>query len=215
MINQILGNTVFNSQFQSTADVVFVLNNDHLTISIKSDSDILGIQINAGFDLKETSLLHNTEKEFISNDKVVMAYSLQNIPFENNKVDLVLSNVKEVNFNDIQIIVSDNSGNEMNLVRSEHGDIFSNGLFKFELGDSYPNPFNPTTELNFSLPVDGNIKLVAYNIQGQQVQKIYSGYQSMGAHKYVWDASNLTSGIYLIKLTSGNHQTTTQTILMK
>lgn len=215
IINQILGNTVLNSQFQSTANVDFVLNNDQLTILIKSDSEILGIQLNAEFNHTGATLLHNTEKEFNFNDQLVMAYSLQNIPFENNKAEFLLYNVENVNLDDIQIIVSDNSGNEMNLVRSEHGDIFSNGLFKFELGNSYPNPFNPTTELNFSLPVDGNIKLVAYNIQGQQVQIIYSGYQSMGAHKYVWDASNLTSGIYLIKLTSGNHQTTTLTILMK
>ena len=128
---------------------------------------------------------------------------------------MVLDNAHNLNIDDIQIVVSDIFGNELTLVKSENGNIYSNGVYEFELDNSYPNPFNPTTKLNFSLPMDANIQLVAYNIHGQKVQEIYSGYKTVGSHQFNWNASHLSSGIYIVKLISENHQTSIQTILMK
>jgi len=143
-----------------------------------------------------------------------LSYSLQNIPFSNN-VKIEILNAQHLDIKDLNIVISDKNGNSMQLVKSDQGNIFSDGSFGFELGNSFPNPFNPTTEINFSLPVDGQIQLNAYNIQGQQVADIFNGFQSKGHHQFTWDASELTSGIYFVKLTAGNHQATTQTVLMK
>lgn len=217
MINVILGNTVSNNSIPNTesiANIDFIKSNDNLVLTISSDADILGIQINSNFDNMNAKLIENIEKEFISNEQLILSYSTQNIPFSNN-VTIEISNIKDFDINDLQIIISNKNGIEMDLVKSEQGNIFSHGNFNFELGKTFPNPFNPTTEINFSLPIDGHIQLNAFNIQGQQVAEIFNGFQSKGHHQFIWDASNLTSGIYFVKLTAGNHQATTQTVLMK
>jgi len=215
MINIILGNTVLNSNIDNMATVNFNQDNNQLLINISSDIEISGIQLNSNSLFSNVKLLQNNEKELISNEDVILAYSLQNIPFENNKIELILDNTHNLNIEDIQIVVSDMFGNELSLIKSENGNIYSNGVHEFKLNNSYPNPFNPATKLDFSLPMDANIQLVAYNIHGQKVQEIYSGFQTIGSHQFTWDASHLSSGIYIVKLISENHQASIQTILMK
>ena len=53
------------------------------------------------------------------------------------------------------------------------------------------------------------------NKYDQEVAVIHDGYQSMGEHSYTWDASTLSSGMYYIKLVSGNHVETMKAVLMK
>ena len=79
----------------------------------------------------------------------------------------------------------------------------------------YPNPFNPVTEISFTLPFDGNITLNVFNLQGQEVDVIFEGFQTSGVHSYNWDASHLSSGAYYIKLSDGVNQTFEKAILLK
>ena len=217
MINVILGNTVSgnsNPNTESVANIDFSYSNGKQILTFSSDDDILGIQINSNFKNTSAKLIGNSEKEFISNENVILSYSTNNIPFNDNFV-IEFDSYINLNMDDLNIVISDKNGNQMSLYRSEDGNIFDSNGFTFELGNTYPNPFNPTTEINFSIPIDGNISLNAYNIQGQQIDEIYNGFQIKGNHSFVWDASHLTSGIYFIKLVSGINQATVQTILMK
>ena len=70
----------------------------------------------------------------------------------------------------------------------------------FAVKQNYPNPFNPSTTIDFSLPESGNVTLTIYNITGQEVAKLVNGVQNAGSHKVVWNASNLSSGIYFYRL---------------
>jgi hypothetical protein len=68
--------------------------------------------------------------------------------------------------------------------------------------DNYPNPFNPQTTIQIVLPTDGFVSLKIYNVLGQEVATLVSDNLSAGSYKYVWNANNFASGIYIYRLES-------------
>ncbi len=96
---------------------------------------------------------------------------------------------------------------------------------EFSLEQNYPNPFNPATTIQFSIPVNSDVRLVVYNMLGQEVATLLNEQRSAGNHSIVWNSSNangskLSSGIYLYKLNavtnSGKEfQQTRKMILLK
>jgi hypothetical protein len=68
---------------------------------------------------------------------------------------------------------------------------------EFSLSQNYPNPFNPTTSIKFALPVDSKVTLQVYNMVGQVVAALADGNYSAGTQYITFDASSLTSGIYI------------------
>ena len=77
----------------------------------------------------------------------------------------------------------------------------------FELSDPYPNPFNPTATVRYALPVDGDMTLSVYDLQGRQVTVLASGFKTAGYYEAVWNGSNHSSGLYFIRMNvygSGN-----------
>ncbi len=85
----------------------------------------------------------------------------------------------------------------------------------FELSQNYPNPFNPSTTIKFSLPEAASIKLVVYNILGQQVSELINDYKAAGTYTVNWNAENLSSGIYIYRLESGNFSISKKMTLLK
>ena len=71
---------------------------------------------------------------------------------------------------------------------------------RFELNQNFPNPFNPTTTIDYALPKSGEVSLIVYNLLGQEVSRLVSKVQNAGYHKVTWDASSLASGVYLYRL---------------
>ena len=80
---------------------------------------------------------------------------------------------------------------------------------------NYPNPFNPTTTIQFDLPESGHAELVVYNSLGQQVANLVSEYKNAGTYQIMFDASELTSGIYFSRLTFGNQIKTSKLLLLE
>lgn len=85
----------------------------------------------------------------------------------------------------------------------------------YSLSQNYPNPFNPTTTISFSLPVSGLVKLGVYNVLGQQVAELVNEELSAGTYNYSFDASKLSSGVYVYKLNSNDFAQTRKMILLK
>jgi len=83
----------------------------------------------------------------------------------------------------------------------------------FELYQNYPNPFNPRTVIRYSLTVDGYIELSIYNLLGHKVATIVSGRQPAGKYAVEWDASRLSSGVYLYRLSTDQGFTQTKKLL--
>jgi len=75
----------------------------------------------------------------------------------------------------------------------------------FKLSPNRPNPFNPTTTLDFLLPADGYTTLVVFDALGRKVATLVQESLSAGMHSAVFNASYLSSGIYIAQLTSGNN----------
>jgi len=86
---------------------------------------------------------------------------------------------------------------------------------KYHLSQNYPNPFNPSTTINFSIPKAEFVTLKIFNALGQEVTTLVSNKLSSGSHKYIWDASDLASGIYYYKLEAGEYTQTRKLVLIK
>ena len=85
---------------------------------------------------------------------------------------------------------------------------------------SYPNPFNPQTEIAYSLPEDSYVKLTIYNIQGQKVTTLVDEYQSAGTRRIVWDGRDesgetVASGVYFYHIEAGPYDVTNRMVLLK
>jgi hypothetical protein len=78
-----------------------------------------------------------------------------------------------------------------------------------------PNPFNPLTTLRYSLAEKGRVKILFYNIMGQKVTTLVDGSQEAGSQTIVWDASNLPSGTYFVRMETKNQMLTRKLLLVK
>ena len=85
----------------------------------------------------------------------------------------------------------------------------------YGLSQNYPNPFNPTAKINFTIPKAGNVDLRVYNILGQQVAHLVNGFKNAGSYTVSWNASNLSSGIYIYSLEAGNFVISKKMALLK
>ena len=85
----------------------------------------------------------------------------------------------------------------------------------FKLNQNYPNPFNPSTTIQFSIPQTSYVTLGIYNILGERAGVLVSEELSAGTYNYIWDASNLTSGVYFYQLQTGNFVESKKMILIK
>ncbi len=85
---------------------------------------------------------------------------------------------------------------------------------------NYPNPFNPTTTISYSIPKDDKVVLKVYNIKGQLVKMLVNDHLEAGTHKAVWNGDNecgknVSSGIYLYRLESGGKSKAQKMLLLK
>jgi len=91
---------------------------------------------------------------------------------------------------------------------------------RLALGQNYPNPFNPSTSFAYSVPVAGEIQIDVYNLLGQHVATLLSGFHSTGAYTATWDGRDKTgsaapSGIYLYRLTDENDTVVRKMMLIR
>lgn len=85
----------------------------------------------------------------------------------------------------------------------------------FTLEQNYPNPFNPTTQIQFSLPQASEVTLNIHNSQGIQIKTLADTRLASGTHTFIFDASNLPSGVYFYTLTSNNALLSRKMLLIK
>ena len=88
-------------------------------------------------------------------------------------------------------------------------------LYSFELLSPSPNPFNQHTVLDFVLPAAGKISLIVYDITGREVTKLVDGMKPAGSHQVVFDAKDLSSGVYFARLETGEFRQTIKVLVVK
>jgi len=85
----------------------------------------------------------------------------------------------------------------------------------FMLYQNYPNPFNPSTEIKFTIPERAIVTLKVYDILGKEVAILVNGEQTAGSHSIVFDASHLSSGTYIYRLSAGDKIQVKKMVLLK
>ena len=86
---------------------------------------------------------------------------------------------------------------------------------EFSLSTAYPNPFNPTTSLELSVPMNGQVTVQVYNLMGQVVATLANGYMDASTYTLTWDASDVSSGMYIVKAEAAGTVSTQKLMLMK
>jgi len=134
----------------------------------------------------------------------------------------------KVKINNIELRLQDVSGEEINvIVRSGEEITINNTAIKklrvseeiipgnYSLEQNYPNPFNPVTTISYTLSEAGEVRLTIYNILGEEVAALVSGFKDAGKHTVDFDASRFNSGLYIYKLEAGSFIQVKKMILLK
>ena len=194
---------------------------------IDSDKAIHGLQFDISYNPSE---IKSVEPVAISGFEVKyneisegvirgLIFSMQgqalpgNLNFEFVNVD-GFAGTSTIEFKDI--ILADNKGNGIEADVQSFDVNFSNALpIKTELTDAYPNPFNPTSTINYGLNTTGHVEIMVYDATGRLVEELVNQNQTAGYHSITWNASNQASGMYFAKMVAGDVVQTQKLVLLK
>lgn len=90
-----------------------------------------------------------------------------------------------------------------------------NIVLKYDLLQNFPNPFNPTTLIKFSIPKSEFVQIKIYDILGKEIKTLVNEIIEEGYHEFEFEAIDLPSGVYLYRITSGNYSETKKMLLIK
>ena len=136
--------------------------------------------------------------------------------------EYVFKSVKTPNLNDFQIVdgvMVDLSGDTDAIFNIDIVSSLTDNLVN-KLGQNVPNPFNPATIIEYNLKESGEVKLIVYNLLGQQVRALVSQHMDAGYHSAIWNGQNelgrqVASGIYIYQLSAGNFTQAKRMVLLK
>ena len=112
----------------------------------------------------------------------------------------------------MSILLIDENGNPVNAEREENKTTISS---EFMLSQNYPNPYNPSTKINYSISNSGIVILKVYDVLGKEVATLINEEKHSGNYEVEFNADNLTSGIYFYTLKAGEFVSTKKMILLK
>ncbi|MDC2984611.1 tandem-95 repeat protein, partial [Candidatus Marinimicrobia bacterium] len=85
----------------------------------------------------------------------------------------------------------------------------------FELFSAYPNPFNPTTSIEYSVPYKTDVSIIIYDLFGREIATIVNQVKNAGNYEAIWNATNVSSGMYFVKMSASNFESSQKLILIK
>jgi len=85
----------------------------------------------------------------------------------------------------------------------------------FAVAQNTPNPFNPTTTINFSIPKAGKVTVEVFNAAGQKVDTIVNSQMTAGSHSVNWNAAKFSAGVYFCTVKSGSFSKTVKMTFLK
>lgn len=141
-------------------------------------------------------------------------------------IDVAFPSMNPLQVSFKKLIVADQDNNAINdieasLIYSRPNPVEEErGLPMYELSQNYPNPFNPSTRIQFHMPSAGSTRLVVYNMLGEEIKTLYSGYSDPGRHTVEWDATDesgaaVPSGVYIYTLYTSRTRFTRKMVYMR
>ena len=179
-------------------DQVFTLLNDSPFFDTSDGSGLTLIQ--GGFDFRR-----------LAGESVLII----NTGFVNTRRNVSFANALTAQQQNFQLLIIRDNGDviPLNPARTETAaPSFTADDLRF---GTYPNPFNPTTTITYTLPDAADVRLEVFNMQGQRVAVLVNGRQAAGTYNIRFDALNLSSGIYLTRLQAGSFSQVLKMTLMK
>ena len=221
LINLVLGfSRTVESDLDNYAVAQLFHDKNDLLVRIESGSDVAGIQMNIDseryytIELKDNSHIE-TYSRYHGNSMNLVSFNSFNESFDGHVIEYRIIDGRNISENDISLILGSPNGEEFSVTSNFNGESNYTNPSSYKLHDVYPNPFNPTTQVSFTLPVDGYVGLYVFDLKGEQVDVIYEGFQQNGNHSYTWDASDLSSGVYYIRMVSNENSMTVKAMLLK
>lgn len=184
----------------------------------------ISLESNAVLEIPDNTTLifkdNNSSLSMSENSKLLLGKNSR-VVFE--KGSRLISNDEEYNFNSTRSFSS--SVNENNMIDhktlsgklSENISVNSYGSSGkiFSLNQNIPNPFNPTTKINYQIPKDNFVTLKIFDVSGKEVETVVNDFQTSGNYNITFDGSRLSSGIYYYKIVSGDFVSVRKMILIK
>jgi hypothetical protein len=180
-----------------------VLKYGHGKLALSSDGLLGGMQLHT---IGEYTIIDNNMSEgwqLLTGDNIILIYSTDGSDLPETALftyegDLLILESIVAAWNGVAVMA------ENRLIPAD-----------YSLGNAYPNPFNPVTNITFALPEDGRVSLSIYNLQGRLVEELISGTMHAGYHRIVWNANQYSSGMYFIKMQSGEFISNQKLMLVK
>lgn len=123
-----------------------------------------------------------------------------------NDIDVVLGQDRNTGGNSIYF-------NESIIVGVDEKNITES--INYNLQNNYPNPFNPSTKIKYSIPHQGFVTLIVYDLMGKEIVKLVNEYLPSGEYEVNFDGRQLSNGVYFYQLVTGNKTKTKKMILLK
>lgn len=143
--------------------------------------------------------------DYIDTTDISGYYKISNIPSGKYNILIGHDNYKLLVYNDFLID---------NTVSVEEKEDLSNPT-EFNLEQNYPNPFNPSTKINYQIPESGFVSLKVYNILGNEVMNLVNENKAVGRYTVTFNASSLSSGVYIYAIKVNDFQSVKKMLLMK
>jgi hypothetical protein len=181
-------------------------------------------------EIEHNDLLINNFGEGMSYDLQIRIVSVNNfnifehsaIPMDQNSGHQLVPNWNDLQNAELKILIdfgNDGTIDDSIFVKNQTTNVEDEGSLlspdSYNLAQNYPNPFNPITTIKYSIPESGNVSLKVYDMLGKQVASLVNEEKSRGVYSVIFDASNLSSGVYFYKLQSGSFTETKKMLLLK
>lgn len=134
----------------------------------------------------------------------------------------VVSKMNQINYTKIDTIYFYNNSNNIPIfpVEITHTmvtNIEDNNKYEtnFILHQNYPNPFNPLTKINYQISKRDNIKIIVYDMLGNEIVTLVDEYKNPGSYEIEFNVNNLSSGIYVYKFISSDYSKSKKMLLLK
>ena len=194
MVNVILGSG--RADLNIIDNVKLTVKSDHLFIA---ENGVAGIQLNVSGNFNN---LKSDSYELFSDNGKIVVISLDGRDITDN----VFSFDGELVIDDY--IVSNWNGESVNAsVISQPN--------SFTMHPAYPNPFNPTTTIVYEINSNDVVNISVYDVLGRNMETLVNNTKTLGSHSVIWNASNYSSGIYYVKMVSGDVSQMQKIVLMK
>ena len=102
-----------------------------------------------------------------------------------------------------------------NAVYTGTEELVGKGVDKFQLNQNYPNPFNTRTQISYTIPQNGHVKIQVFDILGRVIETVVDNVQASGQHQVEYIANNIPAGVYFVRLESNGHTGTKTMVIVQ